>query len=95
VRIESAFAPIFRRLMLIRGLQSRLELDRFAFCFQTAKYLALGARAIGYTPEKPAGKPWVRSISGWMRGFTRLQLQLPFINNNNNHGISMESDEFP
>jgi hypothetical protein len=42
--------------MLIRGLQGGLELDRFAFCFQTANYLALGARAIGYTPEKPAGK---------------------------------------
>jgi hypothetical protein len=56
VRIESAFAPIFRRLILIRGLQGGLEWGLFAFCFQTANYLALRAQAIEYTPEMLAGK---------------------------------------
>jgi hypothetical protein len=56
VRIESAFALIFRRLMLIRGLQGGPETGSFRSLFPMANYLALAARAIGYTPEMLAGK---------------------------------------
>jgi hypothetical protein len=68
--------------MLIRGLQGGLESDLFAFVSNGKLSGPCSPGNQVHTGDAEGENPTVRSIPGWMRGFTRLRVYLAFIKNN-------------